>query len=483
MSKVAATSKIAEWRRDPVRFVTECFGVTPDAWQIDALRAMGGDYQTQRRVGFKACTGPGKTATLAWAGWHRLACFCERGEHPKGAALSITRDNLRDNLWPEMAKWQNRSPLLAKAFTHTSEKIYAVDHPETWFLSARSFAKDADAEAIGRALSGLHSQFPFILLDEMGDMPTAVGRASEQIFTGLPLDAAIYGAGNPTSTSGLLYQICNKLRKLWTMITITADPNDPKRTPRVDIELARQQIKEYGRDNPWIMATILGLFPPGGFNNLLGIEDVEKAMSRHYDEHQYSFAARILGVDVARMGDDKSVIFPRQGLVAFKPFAYRGVKSYELAGHCAKIADDNKVDGVIIDGTGGYGSGVIDAYEVMGRFAHDCQFAGSPYNPKFLNKRAEILWEMAHWVKSGGALPNVPELIEELTNITYSFKGDKILMEPKDKVKDKIGRSPDYSDALAITFAEPIQKVDLLDRLVDHMAPEKEVEWKPFAGM
>lgn len=476
-----ATNKIKDWRHNPVQFVFENFGVEPDDWQKDALASAGGDYKTQRRLGMKACTGPGKTATLAWLGWLRLLCYCGEGEHPKGAALAITRDNLRDNLWPEMAKWQNRSLLLQKAFTHTSEKIYANDHPETWFLSARSFAKDADTEAIGRALSGLHSQFPFILLDEMGDMPVAVGRAAEQIFTGAPVDAAIFGAGNPTSNNGLLYQVCTKLRALWQMITVTADPDDPKRTPRVDMALAQQQIEQYGRENPWIMATILGLFPPAGFNSLLGIEDVERAMARHYESHQYNFAARVLGVDVARMGDDKSVIFPRQGIVAFRPYSYRNVKSYQLAGHVAKMEDDNQVDGVIVDGTGGWGSGVIDALETMGRFAFDCQFSGEPYDKRFANKRAEIWWLMAEWIKNEGALPDVPELVEELTATTYTFKGDKIIIEPKEKIKEKIGRSPDWADALAVTFAEPIQKRDLLEVMVEQMTPDNNKDkWQPL---
>ena len=164
MSKIEiARDKIKVWRNDPVTMVHELFRAEPDKSQRDALNEMGGPYQSQRRVTMKACTGAGKTTTLAWAGWHRLLCFAAKGEHPKGAALAITRDNLKDNLWPEMAKWQNRSELLKAAFTHTHEKIYANDHPETWFLSARSFAKDADTEAIGRSLSGLHSKFPFIL--------------------------------------------------------------------------------------------------------------------------------------------------------------------------------------------------------------------------------------------------------------------------------------------------------------------------------
>ena len=176
MAKAETVSKAREriraWRRDPVQFARDCFGVEPDAWQVDAMRSLGGDPNPARRLVMKACTGPGKSATLAWMGWHRLACFAGKGEHPKGAALSITADNLKDNLWAELAKWQARSPFLTEAFQWTKERIYAKEHPETWFLSARSFAKDADSESIGRALSGLHSQYPFILLDETGDMPT-----------------------------------------------------------------------------------------------------------------------------------------------------------------------------------------------------------------------------------------------------------------------------------------------------------------------
>lgn len=451
-----AHARTRAWREYPAQFVHENFGVDPDAWQIEALEALGGDYNSCRRVGMKACTGPGKTAVLSWAGWLRLGCYGKKGEHPKGAALSITKDNLKDNLWPEFSKWQPRSEFLSTAFTVTKERIYANDHPETWFLSARSFAKDADSEAIGRALSGLHSPFAFILLDETGDMPQAVGRAADQIFTGSPIDAAIIAAGNPTSTDGLLYQMCTKLRKQWRVITITADPDDPKRTPRVSAELARQQIDEHGRDNPWIMATILGLFPSTGFNSLVGLDDVEKAMQRHYRIDDYDFAAKIIGVDVAREGNDRSSFCPRQGLVAFKPRIFRNVRSHILAGSLAQSEDKWQADGVIIDGTGGWGSGVIDAGATMGRTWFDCQFAGSSPDPKFANMRAYICFQFAEWIKKGGALPYSPELLKEATSMTYTFQGDRFLVEPKAMIKKRLGFSPDLWDGYAVTFAYPI---------------------------
>lgn len=451
-----AQDKIRVWRQNPLAFVRENFGIEPDAWQADALAVLGGPPNARRRLCMKACTGPGKSAMLAWAGWHRLTCFAAKGEHPKGAAISITGDNLRDNLWPELSKWQQRSPFLSAAFSWTKEKIYANDHPETWFLSARSFAKDADDEAIGRALSGLHSRFPFLLLDETGDMPVAVGRAGQQIFTGEPEDAAMIQAGNPTSTAGLLYDSCVTARTNWHVITVTADPDDPKRTPRVSIEHAREMIATYGRDNPWVMATILGMFPPGGFNTLLGIEDVEAAMRRHYREADYSFAAKILGGDVARFGNDSTVLAKRQGVVAFPMRVLRNVDSIVVAGTFASEAREWEADALFVDETGGYGAGVIDALRNIGQTPIGVQFAGKANDPRFFNKRAEIHWLMAEWVKGGGALPPDPELITELTAPTYTFRGDKILVEDKDMIKARIGRSPDKADALACTFAQPV---------------------------
>jgi hypothetical protein len=456
MSAEKARERIREWRRDPVKFAVDVFGIEPDQWQVDAMQALGGEYNSARRLCMRACTGPGKSATLAWMGWHRLTCFASTGEHPKGAALSITADNLKDNLWAELAKWQARSPFLSSAFTWTKEKIYANDHPETWFLSARSFAKDANAEAIGRALSGLHSKYPFILLDETGDMPVSVGRAASQILTGNPRDAAIIQAGNPTSTTGLLYESCTKAAEQWRVITITADPDDPRRTPRVSVEHAREMIDTYGRDNPWVMATILGLFPPTGFNALLGVDEVEAAMNRAYKADQIKAAPIVIGGDVARQGDDASALIVRQGRQAF-PFRMLRIPDIMLLAHQFVLElNEKNADAMFVDETGGYGAGVVDAMRQLGHPVIGVQFSGKASDYRYYNKRAEMYFEMAQWVKAGGALPPDPQLKEELCATTFVHQGDKFRIVDKDLIKEQIGRSPDKADALALTFAHPV---------------------------
>jgi hypothetical protein len=321
-------ARILDWRLDPVKFVRDVFHAEPDPWQLEVLALMG--KPGRKRIAMKACAGPGKTAVLAWAGWHRLACFGARNEHPKGSAVSITGDNLRDNLWAELARWQNESEFLLQAFQWNKERITAKEHPETWFLAAKGWAKAADTETIGRTLSGQHARFPFYLIDESGDIPPQMIRSAEQGLTGCE-DGLIITAGNTTSQTGLLYEVSVRGRGQWDVISITADPDDPKRTPRVDIEWARQQIATYGRENPWVMAYVLGQFPPGSINALLSVEEVEKAMAQHPRPETFEWAQKRLGVDVARYGDDRTVIFPRQGIVAFIPDVMRHARGSSVS--------------------------------------------------------------------------------------------------------------------------------------------------------
>ena len=452
---------LRRWRNDPVSFVRENFDVEPDLWQVDTLRSLR--TSGVNRLCMKACAGPGKTAVLAWIGWWFLACNGKIGQHPKGIAVAVTADNLKQNLWPEFAKWQQRSEYLSAVFTWQAEKIFANDHPETWFLQARSFPKSANAQEQGRTLSGLHSEFPFVLVDESGDIAVAVGRAAEQAMGGAEC-GLIAQAGNPTSLDGLLYDSAVANRQAWTVIEITADPEDPKRTPRVDVAWAQGQIDRWGRGNPWVMAYILGKFPPSSINTLLGAEEVLAAIGRQIRPEQFAHAPKAIGCDVARFGDDRTTIWQRQGLATWMPDVLRGAVTEEIAGRIALRAhqrathdrDEWTADGIMVDGTGGYGAGVVDALRLAKWPVHEVQFAGSPTDPRFFNKRAEIHWKLAEWVKAGGCLPNMPELARELTAPTYWLQNGKLRLEEKDQIKERLGFSPDLADGLATTFAVEI---------------------------
>lgn len=445
-------AKIKEWRADPVKFVRDEFNANPDAWQIEALRAFADP--TKRRISMQACAGPGKSAVLAWCGWNFMLCYGAKGDHPNGAAMSVTSANLKDALWKELAVWRNRSKILQRLFEWNKERIFARDHPETWFISARSVPKKSNAEEQGRTLSGLHSKYILYLIDESGDTKPPVLRSAEQGLSNCTW-GKILQAGNPTSQDGILYLAATAQRNMWTIIQVTGDPDNPLRSPRINIEGAREQIKLYGRDNPWVMAYILGQFPPSSMNSLLSLEEVEAAMHRHLTEDQYSFAQKRLGIDAARFGDDPWVIFPRQGLASFRPKVLRGPRSHEVAGVIMKAKKDWGSEMELFDDTGGYAVGAIDAMVMAGHAPVPVNYSGKATDPRYFNKRSEIHFSLAEWVKRGGALPNVPELVGELTVPRYWFDAGRLRLEEKDQIKVKLGRSPNYADALATTFALP----------------------------
>lgn len=429
--------------------VRELFQVTPDPWQDEVLKA----FPHQQRIAMKASKGPGKSCLEAWLAWN----FLLTRPFPKIAATSISGDNLRDGLWAEMAKWRDKSPLLKKMFTWQKERIFANEHPETWWMAARSWSKSADPNSLGNTLAGLHADYIMFLLDESGGMPEAIMASAEAALSSC-VEGHIIQAGNPTHLEGPLYRACTIDRHLWHVVEITSDPDNPLRSPRVKETWAREQIAKYGRDNPWVLVNVFGQFPPSSFNALIGPEEIQASVMKRYREPDYDSHPRILGVDVARFGDDSSIIFPRQGLQAFTPLQFRSLDGNEGAEHTVRKWNSWEVDACFIDNTGGFGASWIDNLIRLGKDPIGIHFSQKATNPQYANKRAEMAFELVNWIKRGGCIPDILELTQALTQTTYSFKGEQLLLEPKEDVKAKLGHSPDHMDALMLTFALPVEK-------------------------
>lgn len=191
-------------------------------------------------------------------------------------------------------------------------------------------------------------------------------------------------------------------------------------------------------------------------NGLIPIDDIRAAANKFYRESEYMGAPLIYGIDVARFGSDASVIFKRRGLVAFEPIVIRKFDNMALADRIAVEMAKEKPDAVFIDS--GAGQGVIDRLRQMRFDVVEVPFGAQAIDKEqFANRRMEMWWNMAQWIKQGGAIPPDPVLQGDLGAPTYGYtpKGPKIL-EAKDKLKERIGRSPDLADALALTFAAPV---------------------------
>ena len=468
-SNEAAIAQLGKWLERPDIFVREVFGATPDPWQDDVLRA----FPHKHQIAMKASKGPGKTALLAWCAWNFLLTRL----HPKIAATSISSDNLQDNLWTEMAVWQNKSPMLKALFEWQKTRIICKQHPETWWMSARTWSRSASAEQQAQTLAGLHSDYIMFLLDESGSMPQAVMIAAEAALSSCK-EGHILQAGNPTQLSGPLYRACTVDKASWYVVEISGDPDDPKRSTRVNIDWARQQIAKYGANDPYVLVNVFGRFPPHSLNALVGPDDISSATKRFYREYEYGHAPKVMAADVARFGDDSSVVCKRQGQVMFPMLQYRNVDSSHGAGILAREWQAFDADACFIDDTGGYGAGWIDALRQLGRTPIGVPFSGQANDRRYYNKRAEMYFLFAQWIKDGGALPDHPELGAALTQTTYTFKGDAMIIEPKDVIKVKMnGQSPDHADAGALTFAHPVTP---RNQARSSVRPRHTYEWDPF---
>ncbi len=377
-----------------------------------------------------------------------------------------------------MAKWMEKSPLLKTTFVWQKERIFAKEFPETWWMAARQWSKSADPNTLGNTLAGLHADYIMFLLDESGGIPEAIMAAAEAALSSC-VEGHIVQAGNPTHLEGPLYRACFQDRGIWHVVEITSDPDNPMRSPRVKIDWAKEQIAKYGRDNPWVLVNVFGQFPPASFNALIGPEEIKEAVSRRYREPDFDKHPRILGIDVARFGDDSSIIFPRQGLQCFTPMQYRGLSGTEGAEIVTRKWNDWEADACFIDNTGGFGASWIDNLVRLGKDPIGIHFsANASLSSQYANKRAEMAFELVKWIKSGGALPDILELTQALTQTTYMFKGEQLMLEPKEDVKAKIGHSPDHMDALMLTFAMPV------DRAPREIFPGRnfhQVDYNPFS--
>lgn len=215
-------------------------------------------------------------------------------------------------------------------------------------------------------------------------------------------------------------------------------------------ETMKQVIAQAKIDDPENFDNIyLGYPNESSETALFTFKDVERAMNRNGD----ASGTTVIGCDVARFGDDSSVLATRSGMWVKSILKRNKLRITETADWASRISTLFQADAIIVD-TIGMGVGVHDILIKKGEFAIDGNFGMKPSNPDvYYNKRAESYARLAEAVKKGLSLPHDDELAEELLAIEYKFnEAGRMQIEPKDKLKDRLGRSPDKADAVALTF-------------------------------
>ena len=436
---------------DPLRFVERAFHwgegdladhAGPDDWQAKVLRAVGAHGTGAARAEALRCAvasghGVGKSALVAWL----ILWAMSTRPHLAGVVTANTQAQLETKTWRELALWHKRA-VHGRHFKWTASKFYRLDHPGTWFVAAVPWAKERS-----EAFAGLHARHVLVIYDEASAIPDEIWDVSEGAMT--TAGALWFAFGNPTRTTGRFRQCFARFRHRW--LTFQVDARGSRLASQSQIE---RWVADYGDDSDFVRVRVKGVFPNAASEQFIAADVVAAAQAR--DPANDASAPLVLGVDVARFGDDASVIFPRQGLQALPPQKLRGVDGIQGAGAVARRAGDWRADAIFVDDTGGWGASWIDNLRLLGHAPIGIGFASRPDDPRYENKRTEMYFEAVQWIRDGGAIPDIPELIAALSQTTYSFRGDRLLLEPKEQVKQRLGYSPDDADAFALTFAQKV---------------------------
>lgn len=241
------------------------------------------------------------------------------------------------------------------------------------------------------------------------------------------------------------------------------------------------------RPNDLFRIKVLGMFPKTSSDIIIPYEWVELANQRYLKLIEEQGEGWIpdeplrLGIDVAGMGRDSSYLVPRYGnyIKSFVAHQSAGQADHmHVAGLGLSLFHErkNRKGWLLID-TIGEGAGVLSRYEELGiKGATSCKFSESAKDLtdvtgqyKFANMRAYLYWSLRDWLdpknNTGAAIPPNDAFAEEVTNTKWKFQSNgSIIIEPKDDIKERLGRSPDAADAVVNTFY-PVNEVE--DSLTD----------------
>lgn len=213
---------------------------------------------------------------------------------------------------------------------------------------------------------------------------------------------------------------------------------------------------------------------------VIPIDLVSAAAERELTEKDVEGQPVILGVDVARFGDDRTVLCVRQGLWTRDVRTFTGLSTMEVANRVIDCINQHRPQAVFID-AGAMGAGVIDRLRQLQYQVSEVNFGEAALSTdRYANIRAEMYFKCRDWLTSGGALPKNAELKTELSTVEYKFNpSGRIILEPKEKLKERTGKSPDLADALVLTFAHPVY----MQGRVGRQRQMCNTEYDPFEAM
>jgi hypothetical protein len=322
-----------------------------------------------------------------------------------------------------------------------------------------------------------------VVFDEASAIPDLIWETTEGALTDQQTEILWLVCGNPTRNNGRFRECFGRYRHRW--IRRQVDSRDARITNKQQIA---QWVADYGQDSDFVRVRVEGEFPRASSMQFIANDLVEAAMTREAEATVTD--PFVMGVDVARFGDDRSVIVLRRGRDARSVswIKLTGADTMTVAAKVAEIAQQRRPDAIFIDG-GGPGGGVVDRLRQLQHRVFDVQFGGKADHSHigqdgaivYANKRAEMWGAMRAWL-AGGMIPDDRELLADLTGVEYGYAlrdgRDAIILEKKEDMKKRGLASPDLADALALTFAYPVAATDHRWQLTGK--PRHQYQYDPF---
>lgn len=435
---------IALYMRDITVFAKSVLNVHLTPKQEEICRA----FQDNRTITVKASVGLGKTACLAVLIWWALCTHDEL----QFTIFGPSEGTLKSTIWKELQKYHdNMSEPFRSMFDVAATRISRTFNPSTCFAEYRL----ASAENISAA-RGIHSRNNFCAVDE------ATG-VDDIVFTDALVNilsdenAKLLLISNPSSSSGFFARtwLDPDMSPKWAHVH--GSYRDKYNFRQEDLEL---QASIYGGPTSRAYRVYIeGEFPLSDVDGLISRELIDFAVQSYSDVKPATDSPIIWGLDPAGAGKDSSALIIRQDNKILDVKQWQGLDPTQLA---YKIRDLYQATpkaerpAVISVDSNGLGYGVWSNLKDWGLPAHECNSAKSPTrNPERYHRlRDQLWWEMRDWIHSENVgIINNPKLIEELATPTYQDGTGKIKVEDKKSIKKRLGRSPDFADALALTFA------------------------------
>ncbi|NIV00823.1 MAG: terminase, partial [Phycisphaerae bacterium] len=242
-------------------------------------------------------------------------------------------------------------------FKHTATANYHIEHERTWRANMLPWSKDKS-----EAFAGTHEKHVLFIYDEASAIDDVIWEVTEGAMT--EAGALWVCLGNPTKNTGRFSDCFRKDNiesggrwKCWEI-----DSRTVRRTNKEEID---DLIRTYGLDSDFVRVRVLGKEPRAGAMQLIGNIIVTEAAGKHIPEMLYANEAKVLGVDVARSGDDASTIIKRQGFASFDLEKFSIPDTMQYASIVANRIDAWKPDAVFIDEVG-IGAGVVDRLRELG---------------------------------------------------------------------------------------------------------------------